>query len=159
MKKVIIVFFLMILITGCNKNKPADNETIKRELPEINKKEINLDKLIDNHNEIYNNLSDVDTYINDYGYMCKKYIGNRKTSQIINDVFSKIDNGYIEINNSDNDYKVYFCIPNNCKIINIENYDSYIIENNSYINILGNEYLLQDNKLKNPIFNCEFKRK
>lgn len=159
MKKIILLS-MIILCIGCAKNKSINNNE-QTPIAVIDKKEINLDKLIDNYNEIYSNLTDEDTYINDYGYMCKKYIGNTKTSKLINDTFYEYNNKYIESKNviidteNNKNYNVYFCIPNNCKIKILDNYASYTINEYSYIYISEKEYLLKDNKFLEPIFDCD----
>lgn len=66
MKKVIIIFFIFVLLTGCNKNKKDDNNDIDINIENIiiengNDKELNKD--ISNEEQIYeNNNAIVDDY-------------------------------------------------------------------------------------------------
>lgn len=155
---VVIIIGILIGVLLYKANKNAKNETI-----------VDFDSFLESTIDEINDLnllltsekvSDVTSYENEIGFLCKKYIGD-DASEVIEKLYTIyenpfIENGYFELiekTNNQTSQELYVCLPDECKP-KVYDYKTAIIisdeENKKIVNFTGTEFIINfiDNKWK-----------
>ena len=155
---VVIIIGILIGVLLYKANKNAKNETI-----------VDFDSFLESTIDEINDLnllltsekvSDVTSYENEIGFLCKKYLGD-DTLEVIDKLYSLyqnpfIDNGYFELVEKTDEQttkELYVCLPNGCKP-KVYDYKTATIEydekNKKIVNFTGTEFVINliDNKWK-----------